>query len=418
LSLKLIIARYRDRLAFRFLGLRFAPQPERFSYAQSYDEPGPNGGLEYGSRCTQNPQKNELTNSSGTEDCLFLNVFTPFLPGKLSYDKSKLRPVMFYIHGGSFEAGRGSDPTFDGGNLASRGDVVVVTINYRLSTLGFLALNDGVTKGNYGLADQVLALDWVRARITTFGGDPDRITIFGQSAGSASVRALLASPKTVGKFAGTIQMSTPSGLGKSGPYTKYQTQTEEISKVTIPILNLTGCANASSQLNCLRSYDPHKLVNLSTVASYPIVDGNYLTSDGLQFNVSKPYVPTIMGTMRDDGAYFATYYNNKTLVEALSEGGIPGSLLVATGLFPLPGGSNYSLDVFNVTARVVTDGYFSCLDQATAASATKHKSFKNLWYYQFDRSYQPEDNPPYHPICDATKDATHPNGDPSQEYFK
>lgn len=75
--------------------------------------------------------------------------------------------------------------------MASRGDVVVVTINYRLSTIGFLALEDGKTKGNFGLADQIAALEWVGEYITAFGGDPKRITIFGQSAGAASVRALL-----------------------------------------------------------------------------------------------------------------------------------------------------------------------------------------------------------------------------------
>lgn len=77
---------------------------------------------------------------------------------------------MFWIHGGAFTSGTGADETFDGGSLASRGDVVVVTINYRLATLGFLALDDGVTNGNYGLADQITALDWVIEHIADFGG--------------------------------------------------------------------------------------------------------------------------------------------------------------------------------------------------------------------------------------------------------
>jgi carboxylesterase type B len=114
---------------------------------------------------------------------------------------------MFWIHGGAFTSGTGNDPTFDGGSFASREDVVMVAINYRLTTLGFLALEDGVTKGNYGFADQVNALEWVRKNIQDFGGDPNRITIFGQSAGAASVRAMLASPQSNGKFAAAIPQS-------------------------------------------------------------------------------------------------------------------------------------------------------------------------------------------------------------------
>ena len=87
---------------------------------------------------------------------------------------------MFWIHGGAFTGGEGSDPTFDGSALTSRGDVVLVTINYRLSTLGFLALADGKTNGNFGIADTIAALDWVREHIAAFGGDKDRITVFGQ----------------------------------------------------------------------------------------------------------------------------------------------------------------------------------------------------------------------------------------------
>jgi carboxylesterase type B len=93
---------------------------------------------------------------------------------------------MFLIHGGAFTGGTANDPTFDGGNVASRGHVVEVAINYRLSTLGFLALDDGVTMGNYGLADCTTALKYVRQHIKDFGGDPERITIFGQSAGAGA----------------------------------------------------------------------------------------------------------------------------------------------------------------------------------------------------------------------------------------
>jgi carboxylesterase type B len=176
---------------------------------------------------------------------------------------------MFWIHGGAFTGGTGSDPTFDGGPLASRGDVVLVTINYRLSTLGFLALNDGVTNGNYGIADQITALDWVRAHIKDFGGDPNKITIFGQSAGAASVRALLGSPKAIGKFHAAIPMSNLGGLNYATTYSDYYTIPEEVNVAADPILSATGCANSTDVLACLRAYSASGLVTLggsSTVA--------------------------------------------------------------------------------------------------------------------------------------------------------
>lgn len=173
---------------------------------------------------------------------------------------------MFWIHGGAFVSGYGSDPTFDGGNMASRGDVVVVTINYRLGAFGFLALNDGKTNGNYGIADQITALDWVREHIKDFGGDPESITIFGQSAGAASVRALLGSPKAIGKFKNAIPMSGLAGLGYASTYGNYLTISEEVELAAKPLLNATACAGAMDELACLRSYDVGKLAALSSTA--------------------------------------------------------------------------------------------------------------------------------------------------------
>ena len=179
---------YRDLLTFRFWGIRYAPQPKRFTYSTLYHGSGSASALVPGSECVQ-------TTDVGSEDCLFLNVWTPYLPASgATAPKNSLKAVMFWIHGGAFTGGTGSDATNDGGNLAARGDVVVVNINYRLSTLEFLALNDGVTKGNFGLADMITALKWTNENIRAFGGDPSRITIFGQSAGVAATRALLASP--------------------------------------------------------------------------------------------------------------------------------------------------------------------------------------------------------------------------------
>ena len=126
-----------------------------------------------------------------SEDCLYLNVWTPGLD-------DQRRPVMVWIHGGGLSSGSGSSPAYDGAPLASRGDVVIVTINYRLGALGFLPdpalAEDGVAEGNYGFHDMLAALRWVRDEIGAFGGDSSNVTIFGESAGGIAVGILLASP--------------------------------------------------------------------------------------------------------------------------------------------------------------------------------------------------------------------------------
>jgi para-nitrobenzyl esterase len=134
------------------------------------------------------------------EDCLYLNVWTP------AKSASAKLPVMFWIHGGGFLFGSGGKPCYDGAELAKRGDVAVVSCNYRLGPLGFLA-HPALTaesphhaSGNYGIMDQIAALQWVRKNIAALGGDPGNVTIFGQSAGGVSVCALMASPLAKGLF--------------------------------------------------------------------------------------------------------------------------------------------------------------------------------------------------------------------------
>jgi carboxylesterase type B len=179
---------------------------------------------------------------------------------------------MFWIYGGAFTSGTANDPTFDGGNIASRGDVVIVAINYRLSTLGFLALDDGVTKGSFGFADQINALDWVQNNIQDFGGDPNRITIFGQSAGAASVRAMLASPKSIGKFTGAIPQSNLGGGGYGTTYSSWLSKQDVMTTAVNSLLNTTNCTSAVSQVECLRDIPAASLV-AGTVARYLVVDG-------------------------------------------------------------------------------------------------------------------------------------------------
>jgi carboxylesterase type B len=256
------ITGYRDRAGFRFLGIRYAEKPERFTYSEVFNKPGKQSAIYYGSECIQE------YNSGGTEDCLFLNIFTTYLPQtNIEPASSELRPVMFYIHGGSFLLGAGSFPQYDGGNLASRGDVVVVTINYRLGAFGFLALNDGSTNGNFGLADQITALDWVRANIASFGGDPTQITIFGQSAGAISVRALLGSPKAIGKYTAAMAMSNLGGISPVANWLDFPTITG-VSAFMHPLLTATGCLNTISQVECLRAANSSEIAIYGSSAMY------------------------------------------------------------------------------------------------------------------------------------------------------
>jgi len=145
-----------------------------------------------------------FTRSGGNiDDCLFLNVFVP-----ASVKPNDKMAVMVWIHGGAFAYGTASH--YPAGVLATFNDVIVVSINYRLGILGFFNIPDTDYKGNYGMLDQVLALKWVQSNIARFGGDPNRVTIFGQSAGGMSVSLHLVSPLSKGLFHRAIMQSGAS----------------------------------------------------------------------------------------------------------------------------------------------------------------------------------------------------------------
>jgi para-nitrobenzyl esterase len=167
-----------------------------------------------------------------SEDCLFLNIWSPGLD-------DKRRPVMVWIHGGAFTIGSGSSPMYEGSVLARRNDVVVVTVNYRLNLLGFLNLREATggripATGNEGLLDQVAALKWVQEHIAAFGGDPDNVTIMGESAGSMSIACLLTMPVAKGLFHKAI---LESGVGNT------TISLEEAAEVGRLFLEVTGVSS-------------------------------------------------------------------------------------------------------------------------------------------------------------------------------
>jgi len=203
----------------RFNGIPFAKPPIGALRWRSPEPPEPWSGVRdcarFGAIAPQIPGAAEglLGGTAGqkSEDCLFLNIWTP------ACDSAK-RPVMVWIHGGAFVTGAGSVGTYNGKHLALSGDVVIVTVNYRLGALGFLNLFDATDgrllgHGTEGLADQIAALQWVKENIERFGGDPSNVTIFGESAGGMSVGALLAAPDAKGLFHKAIPQSGAADIG-------------------------------------------------------------------------------------------------------------------------------------------------------------------------------------------------------------
>ena len=192
-----------------------------------------------------------------SEDCLYLNVWTPGL------DDAR-RPVMVWIHGGGLSSGSGSSPAYNGAPLAGRGDVVVITINYRLGALGFLpdpvlAEQDG-PEGNFGFHDMLAALRWVRDEVAAFGGDPSNVTIFGESAGGIAVGILLASPLAEGLFQHAIMQSgaadrihTRDAVGEMLPYFYRELGLEQPSPDQLRQLSVEEVLQAQS---ALASADP------------------------------------------------------------------------------------------------------------------------------------------------------------------
>ena len=171
---------------------------------------GVRDALEFGAQCMQGQVFDDITfPRPASEDCLNLNIWTP------AATANDRLPVMVWIHGGGFQVGAGAEPRHDGEAFARKG-IILVTINYRLGIFGFLSHPELTREsahnasGNYGLLDQIAALQWVKANIAAFGGDPSNVTIFGESAGSFSVSALMASPVAAGLF--------HKAIGESGAY--------------------------------------------------------------------------------------------------------------------------------------------------------------------------------------------------------
>lgn len=240
-----------------------------------------------------------------SEDCLYLNVWTP---AKSPGDKI---PVLVWIYGGGFSFGSTSTPVHNGEHLARKG-VVLVTINYRVGPLGFLAHPELTAEsghnasGNYGLMDQIAGLQWVKRNIAAFGGDPDRVTIFGESAGGIAVSMLCASPQAQGLFRGAISQSG----GSFGP-TRPTTYPGENMR-TLAMAEESGVAFAqkvgAANLAELRQVAPGKLPpGFGSGSGWPIVDGWVIPGDQHKLYEAGKYndVDILVGYNSDEGLSFA-----------------------------------------------------------------------------------------------------------------
>jgi para-nitrobenzyl esterase len=290
-----------------FKGIPFAQPP---TGALRWKEPQPvanwdgvRKAIQFGPRAMQAPIFGDMAfRSNGmSEDCLYLNVWTPAKSGNKSGKESgkERLPVMVYFYGGGFVAGDGSEPRYDGESMAAKG-IVTVTTNYRFGVFGFLAHPELTgesphhASGNYGLLDQAAALRWVQQNIAAFGGDPKRVTIAGESAGSISVSALMASPLSKNLIAGAI--------GESGGITG-----------TLPAVSLSQAEQAGTKfaselgatsLAALRAMETQQILEAATkggfasVGRFPItIDGYFLPEDPAAIYAAgrQAHIPLLIG---------------------------------------------------------------------------------------------------------------------------
>ncbi|CAH6898856.1 Bche [Phodopus roborovskii] len=305
-----------------FLGIPYAQPPLgslRFKKAQPLSKwTGIQNTTKYANSCYQNIDQtfpgfsgSEMwnPNTNLSEDCLYLNVWIPA-------PKPKNATVMVWVYGGGFQTGTASLPVYDGKFLARVERVIVVSMNYRVGALGFLALpGNSEAPGNMGLFDQQLALQWVQKNIAAFGGNPKSVTLFGESAGAASVSLHLLCPQSYPLFTRAILQSGSSNT----PWAVKSP--EEARNRTLALAKLTGCSkeNDTEMIKCLQTKEPQEILvnerfvlpsdSLLSINFGPMVDGDFLTDMPhtlLQLGQVKK-TQILVGVNKDEGTSFLVY---------------------------------------------------------------------------------------------------------------
>jgi para-nitrobenzyl esterase len=328
-----------------------------------------------------------LDNTEQSEDALILNVWTPSAPKKAD----KL-PVYVFIHGGGFGFGTGNQKTFDGTSFAQNG-VVAITINYRISTLGFFASNETYkqygTTGNWGLLDQIKALEWVRDNIEDFGGDPAQVTVGGESAGSYGVSALILSPLAKGLFRGAI-MESGTILSIQSLIAQAHGNLQKSIEASQALADVFGVSDTEAGLKHLRQTDPYVLNYLSPFAMNqasilspfyltPVFDGATLPTDPVaalsEGNFNK--VNLLIGFNRDEGTLFVPSTVDESFYESyVSRMAGEGWPLIAER-FPVD--ENYT--AAQRTQQLITYSWFSA---GTKVFADTLASDNSVFMYNFN----------------------------------
>ncbi len=375
-----------------FLGVRYALPPQRWR------PPVPVGAgsgavdaTKPGADCAQGPSP--WGSASTAEDCLFLNIYAPRSPDGPHFWQGL--PVMVWLHGGGFVggAGRAYDPT----EMVTAGNVIVVTVNYRLGALGHFAHpaldGEGHLAGNYNLMDQQLAFRWLRDNIAAFGGNPSNITIFGESAGAIAVYAHIASPLATGLFQKAI---IESGAPADIPLAAAEDASLAFSKKV-------GCEEGAPEkvASCLRGLSVETILKNQATPIATIVDGKLSPQPAIDALKKGEFnrVPLINGTNHDEGNLIAAFFFDIS-GKPLEAAGYDGALKLIGGFIPqvgyrdsdIPGvAASYKLDAFAspdlAAAQVITDGVIACpayeMNRAIAAHAP-------VWEYEFADQDAPE----------------------------
>jgi len=298
-----LVGGLRTHGARQFLGIPYAAPPtgaNAWRPPQPFPPwPGVRAAAKPGHDCAQTGSlATGVPSTSLFEDCLFVNVYTP------PRGTGRPLPVMVWIHGGGFTGGAGR--IYDGAPLAARHHVIVVTINYRLSAFGFLALpsldaeSPDRASGNYGLMDQQAAMRWVQANAFAFGGDPGKVTIFGESAGGASVCANMASPTALGLFSRAIAES--GCIFPTPPRQAAEAQGTALAKAL-------GCAKPATAAACLRTKTSAAILKAEPSGGLswgPVAGGFTLPASPLSAFETGQYlhVPLLQGSNHDEGRFF------------------------------------------------------------------------------------------------------------------
>ncbi|MEN6439502.1 MAG: carboxylesterase/lipase family protein [Syntrophobacter sp.] len=342
----------------------------------------------YGRSC---PQPKQRDDGAFSEDCLYLNVWTP-----AQKTDSRL-PVMVWIHGGAFNFGSGSLPEYNGRHLAQKG-VVVVTLNYRLGPFGFLVHpllsqeSDHGTSGNYGLLDQIAALKWVRKNIAEFGGDPGRVTIFGQSAGSRSVSLQMISPLSAGLFHRAIAESGGPIIGSEYLNPVFNGDMANVSNMGRQLAARLGCDRAEDVLAAMRAKSAREILAAADCSTSvfdeglffaPVFDGWALPKNPLAaYSGGKQHdVPIIVGSTRNEGTHYLVDETGLSVEKYKSflKARFADHSLQAFEMFP----AYQDKDVAPAIDKVLTVGANAQPARLIAQSMELKKS--NAYLYQFTR---------------------------------